>query len=138
MNKFLAGYLAAALVMLALDMLWLSVIAKTMYQQAIGHLLAEQPRLLPALAFYCLYPAGLLIFAVLPQAVDPGWGKTLFMGALFGFFAYATYDLSNLATLKEWPVRLTLVDMIWGTVLSAVSAAAGKAALDWAARTGTP
>lgn len=134
MNKYLAGYLAAALVMLALDMLWLGVLAKTLYQQAIGHLMADQPRLLAALAFYVLYPAGLLVFALAPHADDPAWGRTVLTGALFGFFAYATYDLSNLATLRDWPVRMTLVDMAWGTLLSAVSAAAGKAALHWAAR----
>jgi uncharacterized membrane protein len=106
-----------------------------MYQQAIGHLMAEQPRLLAALAFYVLYAAGLMIFAVMPHADDPGWGKVVSTGALFGFFAYATYDLSNLATLRNWPVGLTLVDMAWGTLLSAAAAAAGKAAFSWAAKT---
>lgn len=134
MNKHLAGYLAAVFVIVALDMLWLGLIAKAMYQQAIGHLMAEQPRLGAAAAFYALYAAGLMIFAVMPQAEDPSWGKTVLMGALFGFFAYATYDLSNLATLRNWPVGLTLVDMAWGTVLSAAAAAAGKAALSWAAK----
>ena len=131
MTKYLAGYLAAALVMVALDMLWLGVVAKAMYQQAIGHLMAEQPRLPAAVAFYCLYAAGLMIFAVWPQAGDPAWGRTILMGALFGLFAYATYDLSNLATLRNWPIGLTMVDMAWGTVISAVSAWAGKAALNW-------
>lgn len=134
MNKYLAGYLAAAFVIVALDMLWLGYIAKAMYQQAIGHLMAEQPRLLAALAFYVLYAAGLMVFAVTPQAEDPAWGKTVLMGALFGFFAYATYDLSNLATLRNWPVGLALVDIAWGTVLSAAAATAGKAALNWAAK----
>jgi len=134
MNKYLAGYLAVALVIVALDMLWLGLIAKTMYQQAIGHLLAEQPRLLAAVLFYLLYAVGLLVFAVLPQAEDPAWARTLIMGALFGFFAYATYDLSNLATLRNWPIRLTVIDMAWGTALSAVSAGAGRAALNWAAK----
>jgi len=134
MNKYVAGYLAAALVMVALDMLWLGVIAKSMYQQAIGHLLAGQPRLWAALLFYCVYPAGLLVFAMIPQAGDPAWGRTILMGAAFGSFAYATYDLSNLATLRDWPLGLTLVDIAWGTVLSAVSAGSGKAALNWAAQ----
>jgi len=134
MNKYLAGYLAVALVIVALDMLWLGLIAKTMYQQAIGHLLAEQPRLLAAVLFYLLYAVGLLVFAVLPQAEDPAWARTLIMGALFGFFAYATYDLSNLATLRNWPIRFTVIDMAWGTALSAVSAGAGRAALNWAAK----
>jgi uncharacterized membrane protein len=134
MNKYLAGYIAAAVVMVALDLLWLGLVAKTMYQQAIGHLMAEQPRLLAAVVFYSLYAVGLLVFAVLPQAADPAWSRTILMGALFGFFAYATYDLSNLATLRNWPIRLTMIDMAWGTALSAISAGAGKAALNWAAK----
>jgi uncharacterized membrane protein len=116
-------------------MLWLGLIAKAMYQQAIGHLMAAQPKLLPASAFYVLYAAGLMIFAVMPHAGDAGWSKAVLTGALFGFFAYATYDLSNLATLRNWPVDLTLVDMAWGTLLSAAAAAAGKAAFGWAAKT---
>ena len=74
------------------------------------------------------------MFVLAPQADEPGWGKTVLMGALFGLFAYATYDLSNLATLKNWPVSLTLADIVWGTVLSAASACLGKAAMNWAAR----
>jgi uncharacterized membrane protein len=134
MNKHLAGYLAAVFMMVALDMLWLGLIAKAKYQQAIGHLMAEQPRLLAAWAFYVLYAAGLMIFAVVPHAEDPAWGKTVWMGALFGFFAYATYDLSNLATLRNWPFGLTLIDMAWGALLSAAATAAGKAAWSWAAK----
>ena len=131
MNKYLAGYLAAVLVMVALDVLWLGVVAKTAYQEGIGHLMAERPMLLAAVVFYLLYGVGLMVFAVVPQADDPGWTRTLVMGALFGFFAYATYDLTNLATLRNWPIRLALMDMAWGTVISAASAGAGKAAMKW-------
>jgi uncharacterized membrane protein len=134
MNKHLAGYLAATLMMVALDALWLGLVAKNTYQQAIGHLMAEQPKMAPAFAFYALYGVGLLVFALAPQGGNPAWGRTVLMGALFGFFAYATYDLSNLATLKDWPLHLTLIDMVWGTFLSAVSAGAGKAAMNWATR----
>ena len=134
MNRYLAAYLAAALVMVALDMLWLGFIAKAMYQQGIAHLMAEQPKLWAAAVFYALYAAGLLIFAVAPQAENAAWGRPFVMGALFGFFAYATYDLSNLATLRNWPVGLSLLDIAWGTVLSAVSAGAGKAAMNWATK----
>jgi uncharacterized membrane protein len=133
MNKYLAGYFAAALVMVALDMLWLGAIARTMYQQAIGHLMAEHPNVPVAVAFYVLYAAGLMIFAIAPQAAEAEWGRTVVMGALFGFFAYATYDLTNLATLANWPMRLSLIDMTWGTMVSAVSAGAGRAAMRWAA-----
>lgn len=131
MNRYLAAYLAAAFVMVAVDMLWLGVIAKSMYRDGIGHLMAEQPKIAAAVAFYFLYAAGLLVFALAPQADDAAWGRTILMGGLFGFFAYATYDLSNLATLRNWPVRLALVDMVWGTLISATAAAAGKAAMNW-------
>lgn len=130
---YLAGYVAAVVVIVALDALWLGLIAKATYRAAIGHLMADKPKVPAALAFYALYPLGLMIFAIAPQAHDPALGSALVLGALFGFFAYGTYDLSNLATLKGWPVRLALIDMAWGTSLSATAALAGKAALNWAA-----
>jgi uncharacterized membrane protein len=132
LNKNLVAYLATAAVMLALDMLWLGLIAKSMYQSDIGHLMAESPKLLAAGFFYALYALGLMVFAVVPNAEVAAWSRTVAMGALFGFFAYATYDLTNLATLKDWPLRLTLVDIAWGTVVSAVAAGAGQLALRWA------
>ena len=130
MLRYLATYAAIAVVMIALDLLWLGVIAKPLYQQGIGHLMAEQPNVPVAALFYALYALGLLVLAVLPNAAEPGWRKTLVTAALFGFFAYATYDLTNLATLKGWPVGLSLLDMAWGTLVSTASAAAGKFALD--------
>jgi uncharacterized membrane protein len=134
MNKYVAAYAGTAIVMVALDMLWLGVIAKPMYQQGIGHLMAAQPKVAVAVVFYLLYAVGVVIFAVSPQHAGSTWVMTLAMGALFGFFAYATYDLTNLATLRDWPLSLSLIDMGWGTVVSAASAAGGKAAMDWAAR----
>ena len=134
MTKNLVAYAAIALVMLALDMLWLGLIARPVYQQGIGHLMAERPNVPVAMLFYVVYPVGLLVFAVLPNVVDPGWAKAAVSAALFGFFAYATYDLSNLATLKGWPIGMSLLDMAWGSAASGVSGVAGKAALDrWAA-----
>jgi uncharacterized membrane protein len=136
MNRYVAAYAGTAIVLVALDMLWLGVVARPIYQQGIGHLMAEQPRLGVAALFYLLYALGVVIFAVSPQRDGAGWTATVVMGALFGFFAYATYDLTNLATLRAWPLRLSLIDIVWGTVVSAASAAGGKAALDWAGRTG--
>ena len=132
MNKYVAAYAGTAIVMVALDMLWLGVIAKPMYQQGIGHLMAESPNVGVAVLFYLLYALGVVIFAVSPQHDGSSWATTLTMGALFGFFAYATYDLTNLATLRDWPLRLSLIDIGWGTLVSAAAAAGGKAALDWA------
>jgi len=134
MNKYIAAYAGTATVMVAMDMLWLSVIAKPMYQKGIGHLMAEKPIVGIAVLFYLLYALGVVIFAVSPQHNGATWTVTLAMGALFGFFAYAAYDLTNLATLRDWPLRLSLIDIGWGTVVSAASAAGGKAALDWAAQ----
>ena len=130
MTRILTAWAATAVVMVALDLLWLGLIAKPLYQQGIGHLMAAQPNVQVAVLFYALYATGLVVFAVWPAEAAPGWSKALLSGALFGFFAYATYDLTNLATLKDWPVALSLIDIAWGTCVSAVSATAGKFALD--------
>jgi uncharacterized membrane protein len=133
MLKYLIAYAATAFVMVVIDLIWLGVIAKPWYQQGIGHLMATEPRLLVAGLFYALYPLGLMVFAVIPGMADAGWGRTALLGGLFGFFAYATYDLSNLATLRDWPLGIALMDIAWGTGVSAVSALAGKLAAAWTA-----
>jgi len=117
--------------MLGLDLLWLGVIARPLYVQGIGHLMAAKPNVGVAALFYAVFAAGLVVFAVLPAGPAPGWGRTLGMAALFGFFAYATYDLTNLATLDQWPVGLSVLDLCWGTCVSAAAAAGGKALMDW-------
>jgi hypothetical protein len=133
MKRQLSAYAGTMIVMVLLDMLWLGVIAKPIYQQGIGHLMADKPNVPVAVLFYALFGLGLVVFAVSPAGPAPSWGKTLGMAALFGFFAYATYDLTNLATLKQWPVGLSLIDIAWGTCISAASAAGGKALMDGAA-----
>jgi uncharacterized membrane protein len=134
MKRQLAAYAGTMIVMVGLDMLWLGVIAKPIYQNGIGHLMADKPNVPAAVLFYALYGLGLVVFAVLPPGGPaPGWGKTVGMAALFGFFAYATYDLTNLATLKQWPIGLSVMDMAWGTCISAAAAAGGKALMDWTA-----
>ncbi|MCY7308757.1 MAG: DUF2177 family protein [Rhodoferax sp.] len=130
MTKFLAVYAATFVTMLVLDLLWLGVIARSFYESGIGHLMAEKPNIPVAALFYLLFPVGLVIFAVQPQAGSPGWTTAAGMAALFGFFAYATYDLTNLATLRDWPWNVALVDMAWGSAVSAASAAMGKLVLD--------
>jgi uncharacterized membrane protein len=135
MKRQLAAYAGTMIVMVGLDMLWLGVIAKPIYQNGIGHLMADQPNVSVAVLFYALYGLGLVVFAVLPAGPAPGWAKTVGMAALFGFFAYATYDLTNLATLKQWPIGLSVMDMAWGTCISAAAAAGGKALMDWMAPT---
>ncbi len=125
MKTPLIAYAGALLFFLAADMLWLGLLMTGQYQAWIGPLMREQPLLLPAAAFYLLYPAGLVTFAVLP-ALDKRSGlRCCALAAFFGLLAYGTYDLSNLATLEGWPWQLTLVDMVWGAALSAGAGLAG-------------
>jgi uncharacterized membrane protein len=128
MMRSLTLYLAAALLFFPLDMLWLGVIAREFYKAQLGDLLAPQPNWLVAIAFYLLYLAGLVFFVMAPAAArgDSLW-QTALHGALFGLIAYATYDLTNLATLRSYPSTLALVDMAWGAVLTAAAAAGGLA-----------
>jgi uncharacterized membrane protein len=119
------AYGAALCVFLAIDALWLAVLMKPVYGAALGPLLADTPRWAPAVLFYLLYVAGLLVFAILPGLRTRRGRTAAALGALLGLLAYGTYDLSNYATLRDWPLALTAIDMAWGTVLSAVSATAG-------------
>jgi uncharacterized membrane protein len=112
------------------DALWLRVIAVSLYEDAMGPLLSSSPNLFAAAAFYLLFPLGLLIFAVLPAEASSGVLQVAAKGALFGFFCYATYDLTNLAVVKGWPTGLSLIDMAWGAFLSGLASAAGKLCLD--------
>jgi uncharacterized membrane protein len=126
MNRFLPAYAAVALSMLVLDLVWLGLVARPMYAAGIGHLMAERPNWLAAGLFYLVYALGLLRFAVLPFDAAAGWSEPLLTAAAFGFFAYATYDLSNLATLKDWPWAVSIADMAWGSAASALACGAGR------------
>jgi uncharacterized membrane protein len=128
MREIAIAYVAAAIVMAGLDFVWLRLTVDSLYQGALGGLLAAKPNMFGAVAFYIVYLAGVMVFAVRPGLEDGAWKTSLVHGALFGFFAYATYDLTNLATLKDWPLRISLIDMAWGTFLTAMAAAAGAAA----------
>ena len=138
MSKYVVTYLATFITMVLIDLVWLGVVAKPVYQQGIGHLMADQPNITAAVLFYLLYPIGIVLFVIAPyvafglspDAATASWIKTFTIGALFGFFAYATYDLTNLATLKGWPVSLAALDIAWGSLVTGVSALAGKAVFD--------
>lgn len=132
MTKYAASLGAIALIMVALDVLWIGVIAKPLYQQGIGHLMAQNPRVGVAALFYAVYAVGLLMFVVIPGSASSNWHIPLMRGALFGFFAYATYDLTNLATLRDWPIGLSVLDMAWGAGASAAAAVGGHFAYRWA------
>ena len=127
--KLLLPWLAVVATMIALDVAWLGVLARPLYARGIGHLMAEHPNFVAALAFYLLYAAGLMAFVVLRQA--PGaWLMAAAWGAAFGFVAYMTYDLTNLATLRDWPLALSFLDVAWGCVATGLAATAGRLVAD--------
>jgi uncharacterized membrane protein len=123
--RTLTPYLATTVAFIIIDLIWLGVVAKAFYRRELAGLMRDKIYVPAALAFYLLYPVGLTFFAVLPSLALGGVGRAAMHGALFGFFAYATYDLTNLATLKNWSPTLSVVDIVWGAVLSGVCAALG-------------
>lgn len=112
-------------VMLVCDLTWLSTVGAGVYRPQLGTLLLERPVLWAAALFYLVYAVGVVVFAVAPAIKEESVTRALWLGALFGFFAYATYDLTNLATLRGWSVPVSFLDMGWGAVLTALAAAAG-------------
>lgn len=107
-----------------IDTAWLTLMGDRIYRPLIGSMLADDFRIGPAIVFYVLYATALTVFAVHPGVSAGDWQKALIWGGLFGLFAYGTYDLTNLATLKTWSVKLTIIDMAWGVIVSAGSSAA--------------
>ena len=120
--SYVFAYVTAALVMGGLDYLWLSNTSGPIYHRALGAVMAENPNMTAAVAFYLIYIGGIMIFAVRPALASGDWRTAAVFGALFGFFAYATYDLTNLATLKVWSLKVSLIDMAWGTLLTGLTA----------------
>lgn len=116
-------YVVTVPIFFAIDLLWLGVVAKPLYQKHLGGILAAQVNWKAAAAFYLIYIAGILIFAVMPALEKESAGRAIIWGLLFGFFTYATYDLTNMATLPRWPLAIALVDIAWGMVLCASVAA---------------
>ena len=116
---FLKLFLIALPVFFVIDMAWLVLVAKKFYQGQIGFLLKPDINWFAAIIFYFLFIAGLVIFVISPAVEKHSWVHALIYGAFFGLITYATYDLTNLATLKDWPLFVTVVDLIWGTVLAA-------------------
>ena len=117
---FIKLYAIALPVFFAIDMLWLGLIAKDYYKSQIGFLMRPDINWTAAILFYLLFIVGLVIFVIAPAVQNMSWTHALLFGAFFGFITYATYDLTNLATLKDWPLAVTLVDLTWGTVLGAL------------------
>ena len=116
---FIKLFIIALPVFFAIDMVWLAVVAKNFYQQQIGFLMKPSINWVAAIVFYLLFITGLIVFVISPAVVKQSWVHALLFGALFGLISYATYDLTNLATMKDWPLLVTVVDLIWGSVLAA-------------------
>jgi uncharacterized membrane protein len=114
---YLKLYLLTVPFFFAIDMVWIAFAARGFYKNNLGHLLSPVVNWPAAFAFYLIYIAGILIFAVVPALRSGSLGKAAVWGAMFGFFTYATYDLTNLATLKDWPLKVAAADILWGVVL---------------------
>ncbi len=115
---FIKLYLVAIPIFFALDMLWLVFIAKDIYQKYMGHLMRPMPNWPVAILFYLLFIVGIIIFAIHPAIKNNSWTQALFYGAMFGFFTYMTFDLTSLAVLKDYSWEITIIDIIWGVILS--------------------
>ncbi|RPI58288.1 MAG: DUF2177 family protein [Chloroflexi bacterium] len=131
MAYYLKLYFATLIAFFAIDLVWLGLVARSFYRKHLGFLMAPSPNWPAAIIFYLLFVLGILVFVVLPGLEANSLRTTLLRAALFGLICYATYDLTNLATVKDWPLLVTVVDLIWGTVLSVVVSLAGYMAGRW-------
>jgi uncharacterized membrane protein len=125
LTKLLISYALTFVVFFIVDMAWLGLIAKDLYKKYLGDFLSEQVNWTAAVVFYLLFIVGVFIFAIMPSVEKNSLASAITLGALFGFFTYATYDLTNLATLKGWPITIVFIDIIWGSVLTGIVSTAG-------------
>lgn len=132
MIKYLFAYVGAGLTFAVIDFVWLSTMVNRLYKPVIGEIMAPQVNMTAAVAFYLISIAGTVFLAVEPALREGAWTRAAINGAVLGFVAYATYDLTNQATLSVWATKLTVLDIIWGTVLTATSATGGYFAARWA------
>jgi uncharacterized membrane protein len=120
MQDFLIRLVVTGAVMGILDFVWLTTMTQKFYRSQIGSLLLDKPNIIPALAFYIIYVIGVVVFVLSPALEKSSWQHALGYGALFGLVGFATYDLTNLSTLKQYPLKLALVDITWGVCLTAI------------------
>jgi len=120
--KILIELLSAGVIMGILDFIWLGFVAKKLYYDEMGKLLRKKPNMAAALAFYVIYVVGVVVFVVNPAVQMDSLLYATVLGALFGLVAYSTYDLTNLATMKDFPLKITVIDLIWGIIITAVTA----------------
>ena len=130
-KNIIISYLLTFIVFLMVDILWLGVIAKNLYQKYLGSFLTDRVNWTAAFIFYFIYVVGISIFAIYPAVNKGSAFNAILMGALFGIFTYATYDLTNLATLKGWPLPIVFIDIFWGAVLSAIVSFTGFQIVKW-------
>lgn len=131
--KLILSYLLTTLVFFAIDMVWLGFIAKNLYRKYLGDFLSDAINWKAAIIFYLIFIVGIFIFAIMPAVEKNSITKAIIYGAMFGFFTYATYDLTNLATLKNWPLQIVFIDMAWGALLTALVSTAGFYIVKWIA-----
>jgi uncharacterized membrane protein len=127
---YLKLYVLTIPIFFVIDIIWLGVIAKGFYRRHLGFILSPDVNWKAAVVFYLMYIVGIIFFAVRPAVSSNSWGQAAILGALYGFFTYATYDFTNLATIKNWPIIIVMVDIIWGvclcTLVSSISFAMAK------------
>ncbi len=125
MKTYIIAYLCTAVAFVCVDAIWLTQAAALLYQPELGDMLLPEFNLVPAILFYLMYMVGIVVFAVAPALDSQTWTTATWRGALFGLIAYATYDLTNQATLRNWSTTVTIADLIWGTFLTGAAATAG-------------
>ena len=124
-SKLIISYILTFAVFFIIDMAWLGFVAKDIYKKYLGNLLSDNVNWAAAIIFYLLFVVGIFIFAIMPSVDKNSLQSAIILGALFGFFTYATYDLTNLATLKDWPLTIVFIDIVWGAVLTGIVSTAG-------------
>lgn len=115
--SFVKTYFVALIIFFVIDIIWLVVVARKLYQQKLGFIMSDSPNWMAAAIFYLIFIVGVVFFVINPALEKESWKYALLVGMLFGFITYSTYDLTNLATLKNWPLQITIIDLIWGTSL---------------------
>ncbi len=131
LSKLALSYLLTTVVFFAIDMVWLGFLAKGLYRKYLGGFLSDQVNWPAAIIFYLLFIVGIFVFVILPAIEKNSISNAVLLGAFFGLITYATYDLTNLATLKNWPLPIVLIDLVWGAVLTALVSAAGFTITRW-------
>jgi uncharacterized membrane protein len=131
LSKLIISYVLTSIVFFAIDMVWLGFLAKGIYRKYLGHLLSDQVNWPAAIIFYLLFIVGIFVFVILPSVEKNSLISAIALGAFFGLVTYATYDLTNLATLKNWPLPIVFIDLAWGAVLTSLVSAAGYGIVKW-------